>query len=175
MWDDEKEEFVYIGPDEPTDINLEHSLVSISKWESKYHKPFLSTEKTPAETIDYIKMMVIGELPDDSDMFFTTLPKETVDEIKEYIDDPMTATTFSKEDEKAATKDKPEIITSEIIYYWMATQSIPFECEMWHINRLITLIKVCAIKNQPEDKKKKKLTSSDLALRRAKMEAARAK
>ena len=172
MWMEEKEEFVTFPE---TDIEIEHSLYSISIWEYKYHKPFLSSEKTPAETLDYIKMMIIGDIPDGGDMFFATLPKEVVEQIKEYIDDPMTATTFSKEEEEKSGTGKQEIITSEIIYYWMTTQSIPFDCEMWHINRLITLIKVCAIKNQPEDKKKKKLTSSDLALRRAKMEAARAK
>ena len=172
LWFEDKEEFVTFPE---TDIEIEHSLVSISLWESKYHKPFLSTEKTPEETLDYIRMMIIGDLPDDSDMFLTTLPKEVVEEIKNYIDNPMTATTFSEEDEKKSSSGKQDIITSEIIYYWMTAQNIPFECEMWHINRLITLVKVCAIKNQPEDKKKKKLTSSDLALRRAKMEAARAK
>lgn len=172
IWIENKEEFLTFPE---TDIEIEHSLVSISIWESKYHKPFLTSDKTPEETLDYIRMMVIGDLPDESDKFFTTLPKEIVEEISRYIDDPMTATTFSEEEEKKANTGKSEIITSEIIYYWMTAQNIPFECEMWHINRLITLIKVCAIKNQPPDKKKKKLTSSDLALRRAKMEAARAK
>lgn len=159
-----------------TDIEIEHSLVSISVWEAKYHKPFLSTQKTQEETLDYIKMMVIGELPDDSDIFFSTLPKNIVDEIKEYIDNPMTATVFSEEEEKKTKgTSSNEFVTAETIYYWMTAQNIPFDCEMWHINKLVALIKMCALKNQPDDKKKKKMTSSDLALRRAKMEAARAK
>ena len=172
IWNEDKEEFITFPE---TDIEIEHSLVSISIWEAKYHKPFLSSNKTPEETLDYIKMMIIGELPNDSEEFFTTLQPEVVEEIKNYIDDPMTATTFSDEEEQKASKGKSDIITAEIVYYWMTTQNIPFDCEMWHINRLIALIKVCAIKNQPEDKKKKKLTSSDLMLRRARMEAARAK
>ena len=173
IWSDEKEEFIFSYPE--TDIEIEHSLVSISIWESKYHKPFLSTDKTPEETLDYIKMMIIGDAPED-EMFFTTLPESTMEEIKSYINDPMTATVFSDEDDKKLSGEKSkEFVTSETIYYWMSAQSIPFDCEMWHINRLIALIKLCAIKNQPEDKKKKKMTSSDLALRRAKMEAARAK
>ena len=167
-----KEEFLDFPE---TDIVIEHSLFSISKWEAKYHKPFLSSEKTQAETLDYIRMMIVGDEPENSEMFFLTLQPEIVKEIKEYIQNPMTATTVPEEESKPGEKKKEEIVTSELIYYWMTTQNIPFDCEMWHINRLIMLIKVCAFKNQPEDKKKRKMTSSDLALRRAKMDAARAK
>lgn len=176
IWIEDTEEFLSFPE---TDIEIEHSLVSISIWESKYHKPYLSTNKSLEETLDYMRMMVIGDHPEITIEFFSTLPEVVINEIKNYIDDPMTATTFSDEDDKKFENHNgksKEFITSETIYYWMTTQNIPFECEMWHINRLIALIKLCAIKNQPEDNKKnKKLTSSELALRRAKMEAARAK
>lgn len=171
IWDESKEEF--LNYDE-CDITILHSLVSMSRWEAKYHKPYLNSEKTAEETIDYIRMMVVDDVELD-DKFFLSLPKEIMQEVADYINDPMTATTFSEKEDKSSNSVKNEIITSELIYYWMTAQNIPFECENWHINRLITLVKVCAIKNQPEDKKKKRMTSSDLALRRARMEAARAK
>ena len=172
LWVESKEEFLNF---EAYDLVIEHSLFSISLWESKYHKPFMSSEKTPEEMADYIRMMCVHDSAREtlSIEFFLSLPQESLREIMNYINNPMTATTFSKEDE--ASGGKTEIITAELIYYWMTTQNIPFECEMWHLNKLITLIKVCGIKNQPEDKKKKKMTSSDLALRRARMQAARAK
>lgn len=174
IWLEDKEEFIEF---EEKNIEIEHCLYSISLWEAKYHKSYFSTpDKTAEEILDYMKMMVLSGLEDeDLDLFFLTLPIEVINEINEYMNDEATATTFSKEDKSKINSGNNEIITSEIVYYWMTTQNIPFECEMWHINRLITLIRVCIIKNQPEDKKKKKLTSSDIALRRARMQAARAK
>lgn len=172
-WDEDKNEFVY---SDSYDLKLEHSLVSISKWEAKYHKSFINTkDKTLEQTLDYISMMVIGKAPDP--VVFKSLTKENITEIERYINDPMTATTFSKEDEKeiAAKTNNSKFVTSEEIYYWMTAQNIPFTCERWHINRLITLVKLCAIFNKPKDNKKKKMTSSDLAARRAKMDAARKK
>ena len=172
-WDAINERFVYT---DSYDLKLEHSLVSISKWEAKYYVSFLNTDnKTVEQTLDYIKMMVVGKIPDDS--VFTTLTSEQVKAISDYINDPMTATTFSKEDEKSLqTKGySSKFVTSEEIYYWMTAENIPFECQFWHLNRLITLVKICAINNKPKDDKKKKMTSSDLAARRARMEAARKK
>lgn len=171
FWLEDKEEFLHF---DACDIVIEHSLVSVSKWESKYHKPYLSSKKSTEETLDYIRMMILNDV-ELSDEYLASLPKETIKEIADYINNPMTATTFSDSEDSSSKYSKPEIITSELIYYWMTAQNIPFECENWHINRLITLVKVCAIKNQPEDNKKKRMTSSDLALRRARMEAARAK
>lgn len=174
LWDEEKQEFYKIPG---CDVELEHSLLSISKWESKYHKSFINTDnKTPQETLDYIKMMVIDDTEIDDKTFYL-ITKQQYEEISKYINDPMTATTFSEEDEKdlTDTSSRHKFTTSEEIYSWMCAQNIPFECEKWHLNRLIVLIKICAINNKPKDKKKKKMTSSDLALRRAKMEAARAK
>lgn len=169
-WDEEKEQFYYT---KGGDFELEHSLLSVSLWESKYHKSFIDTEKNAEETLDYIKMMVIKGDPDE---LIKNLSKEQLKEIGDYINDPMTATTISPEEEEEINKkeNKHKFTTSEEIYSWMCAQQIPFECQMWHLNRLIILIKLCAINNKPKDKKKKKMTSSDLALRRAKMDAARA-
>lgn len=176
IWIESREEFLNF---DACDLVIEHSLFSISLWESKYHKPFINSDKSPEEMADYIRMMCVDDLvratlPKE---FFLTIPQPVLREIDDYIKDPMTATTISEDDEDSISKPggKKEILTAELLYYYMTTQNIPFECEMWHINRLIMLIKVCGIKNQPEDSKKKKMTSSDLARRRARMQAARAK
>ena len=136
-----------------TILTLEHSLVSLSKWESKWKKPFLTKEdKTRYETIDYIRMMTITQNVDD--MVYNFIPQNIIDMVVRYIGDPMTATTFSNE----RTGGGRDIITAEIIYYWMITFSIPFECQKWHLNRLLALIKVCNIKNQ----KPKKMSKSSI-------------
>ena len=145
IWDEKNEEFI-----EPktASLQLEHSLVSISKWESKWHKPFLSKEpKTVEETIDYIKCMTLTQ--NVKSEVYDHLSKENIEEINAYIDDPKTATTFSKDRKSARSR---EIITSELIYYWMIALSIPFECQKWHLNRLLTLIRVCEVKNTPGKK-----------------------
>lgn len=147
-WDEAKGEFV-IPPTYP--IDLEHSLVSLSKWESKYCKPFFSkTEKSSAEILDYIKMMAVT--PVTQPEVWNNITQENVDAIKVYIDAPMTATTFSKDSKSSNNR---ETVTSELIYYWMITLTIPFECQYWHINRLLTLVRVCNIKNAPPKKQSK--------------------
>lgn len=160
LYDEEKEEFVYLKDQE---LQLEHSLVSISKWESKWHKPFLDDkDKTIEEIVDYIKCMTITQnvKPD----IYNRLTESNIDEINEYIKNTMTATTFS-DDNKTSKK---EIITSEVIYYWMIACNIPFECQKWHLNRLLTLIKVCAIKNAPPKKmSKNEIVSRNRALNEA--------
>lgn len=144
-WDERKEEFVDA---KTVTLQLEHSLVSISKWESKWHKPFLSKEpKTVEETIDYIKCMTLTQ--NVKPEVYDHLSKENIEEINAYIDDPKTATTFSKDRKSARSR---EIITSELIYYWMIALNIPFECQKWHLNRLLTLIRVCEVKNTPGKK-----------------------
>lgn len=151
-WDEENE--VFIEPTYQT-LQLEHSLVSISKWESKWHKPFLGhKEKTDEEVMDYIKCMTITQnvRPE----IYNLLSNENILRINDYIDDPMTATTFSNRETKKFSR---EIITSEVIYEWMIALGIPFECQKWHINRLITLIKVRSIKSQPAKKRKAHETS----------------
>ena len=164
LWDENKEEF--INTKEQT-LQLEHSLVSLSKWESKWNKPFLSKDtKTEEEELDYIKCMTITQNVDPN--IYKFIPLNIREEIKEYINAPMTATWFS---EDKNTKSSSEQITSELIYYWMVAQNIPFECEKWHLNRLITLIKICNIKSQPPKKMGKKAIMS----RNAALNAARRK
>lgn len=151
---------------EPTELQLEHSLLSLSKWESKWHKPFLDTkEKTEEELLDYVRCMTINKNVDPK--VYSCLTEDSVRKIKEYIDDPMTATWFSKEQKRGARNR--EIITAEIIYYWMVAQRIPFECQKWHLNRLLTLIRVCGIKNTPP----KKMSPKSIAKQNRSLNAAR--
>lgn len=146
LFDEVKQEFTTIRPQK---LQLEHSLVSISKWESKWKKPFLSkTPKTSEETLDYIRCMTITQnVPKET---YHMLPSVIIQEIQDYIGDEMTATTFNTSN--SGDKNK-EVITSELIYYWMIAHNIPFECQKWHLNRLITLINICGIKNQPPKKR----------------------
>lgn len=129
-------------------LQLEHSLVSLSKWESKWHKPFLDRQpKTDEESIDYIRCMTITQnVPEN---VYLALSNENLKTIRDYLDDSMTATTFSQADEKKFSR---KIVTAEIIYYWMVSLQIPFECEKWHLNRLITLVRVCNNENSPKKK-----------------------
>lgn len=143
-WDEAKEEFVYL---KETTLQLEHSLVSVSKWEARWHKPFLSkAEKTSEEIDDYIKCMTLTQ--NVSAEVFSCLTAENILQIEKYIEDPMTATTFSKEPEQG----RRSIVTAEVIYYWMVSFNIPFECQKWHLNRLLTLIRVCERNNRPPKK-----------------------
>ena len=164
-WDEEKQEFV--TPKTVT-LQLEHSLISLSKWESKWCKAFLSKgEKTYEQTLDYIKCMTITKNVDDD--VYLHLTRANVDTINKYIEAPMTATHFYSDDKKkGGTK---ETVTSELIYYWMIALQIPVEFEKWHLNRLLTLIQVCNIKNQPPKKRSQK----DLMSRNTALNAARRK
>lgn len=161
LWNEETENFVQ---QKGQILQLEHSLVSLSKWESKWCKPFLSkTPKTREETIDYIRCMTLTQhVPSD---IYNSITSDIVEKVSQYIEAPMTATTFSNE-KKTINND---IITAEIIYYWMVALSIPFECQKWHLNRLLTLINVCNIKNQP----KKKRSRREIYSRNAALNAAR--
>jgi len=164
QWDENKQEFV--STKEQT-LSLEHSLVSLSKWESKWCKAFLTkNEKSSEETLDYIKFMTLTQNVDPE--VYNYLTNGNISEINEYIEAPMTATYFS--DEKTS-KTSREQVTAELIYYWMIALNIPFECQKWHLNRLLTLIKVCNIKNQPPKKRSKK----DIMSRNAALNAARKK
>lgn len=128
---------------------LEHSLVSLSKWESRWCKPFISLQdKTNEEILDYIKCMTLTQNVNDD--VYKCLSDDNMRAINNYIEAPMTATTFSDRENKKFSR---EIITSELIYYWMISLNIPMECQKWHLNRLMTLIKVCSIKNQPKKKR----------------------
>lgn len=147
-------------------LQLEHSLVSLSKWESKWCKPFLSKEaKTLEETKDYIRCMTITQNVDPG--IYNRLSNSNIEDINKYIDAPMTATTFNNRNQSS----NKEIVTSELIYYWMISFNIPMECQKWHLNRLLTLIRVCNIKNSPP----KKMGKRDIASQYASLNAARRK
>lgn len=148
---------------------LEHSLVSVSKWEAKWKKPFLSTkDKTPEEMLDYIKNMTITQHVPDSVYDDLRCHSEILSQISDYIQDPMTATTFSSSQEKQAGMNR-HIITAELIYYWMIQLNIPVEFQKWHLNRLLALIKVCNIKSKP----KKRIPKNKLYARNRQLNAAR--
>ncbi len=161
MYDEEKEEFIQF---KGQTLQLEHSLVSLAKWESAWNKPFLTKEpKTYIETLDYIRCMTITQnVPP---VVYHFLTKDNIEQINAYIDSPMTATTFSNQ-KKTPSKD---VVTAEIIYYWMISLNIPFECQKWHLERLLTLINVCNIKNQPP----KKMSRSEVMARNKALNASR--
>lgn len=169
FFDEETQTFFYSKPIKEQTIVLEHSLVSISKWEAKWHKPFLTKEqKTNEEMIDYIRFMTLTQnVPADT---YNNLSADNIKQINEYIDNPMTATkVFSN---KKTEKGKQKTITSELIYSWMVGLQIPFECQKWHINRLLTLIQVCDANNDTSKMSKKETMAQNRALnaaRRAKM------
>lgn len=145
MWDEVKQEFVY---QKPVTLQMEHSLLSLSKWESKHHKSFIHTkEKTNEEALDYIKFMTITQnvKPETYERFTS----EHYKQINDYIGEPMTATTFS---DNSSKKGKRQIVTAEVIYDWMLSLNIPMDREKWHLNKLITLIRVRSINNQPTKK-----------------------
>lgn len=164
-WDEVKEQFV---PGISKTIQLEHSLVSISKWEAKWKIPFLRDEPmTDEQTLDYIRCMTITQNVDPE--IYTYLTNAQIQDIVRYINDPMTATTVYSEENR---RGKKEVVTSELIDYWMIALNIPVEFRKWHLNRLLTLIRVCQEKNKPQ--KKRKFTRDDLARRRALNEARKA-
>lgn len=145
QWDEDKEEYVYT---KERTLRLEHSLVSLSKWESKWCKAFLGKkEKTHEETLDYIKCMTIT--PNVESEVYDRLTPQNIDEIYNYINAPMTATVIS---EVGGGKAGRDTITAELIYYWMISLQIPAEYDKWHLNRLITLIRVVSVKNSPPKK-----------------------
>lgn len=158
-----------------TPLKLEHSLVSLSKWESKWHKPFLGQDdKSSEEIIDYIKCMTITQNVNPN--VYLGLTQPIIQKICDYIADPMTATTFhthGSDKFEASAKGSGEIITSEVIYYWMVALQIPPEYQKWHLNRLLTLIRVCNIKNQPPKKMgRKEVMNQHVSLNEARRAAA---
>ena len=162
MFDERSQEFT---TRDDVVLELEHSLVSLSKWESIYEKPFLgNTEKTIDEVVGYIKAMTLTpEVPEE---IFKKLSEGNITEINKYIDARMTATWFS---EMPGAPKSREVITSEVIYYWMIAFNIPFECERWHLNRLFTLIRVCSIKQG----KPQKMSRSQIAAQNRELNAQR--
>lgn len=160
-FDDEKQQFVEVGE---TVLVLEHSLASLSKWESIFHKPFLGRDKkTSEETIAYIHAMCLDDSV--SGEVLLRLSEDNVREINEYIENPMTATTFSN----IQGAPSRELITNEIIRYWMVSFQIPLEYETRHLNQLFTLIKVLNEKNKPQ----KKMSAAQIAARNRELNAQR--
>ena len=163
FWNQEKEEFVNT---KGITLRLEHSLISISKWEAKYKRPFLSDgPKTLQETYDYISFMSLDRNVNMTELEGIT--EEDYKKILDYIHDPMTATKITQN-----AKNKPSsnhVLTSEEIYYDMTALNIPFECEKWHLNRLLTLIQIAGIKNEPP----KKMSKSEIYRQNAELNKAR--
>lgn len=164
QWDEINEQFIY---SKEQVLQVEHSLVSLSKWESKWCKVFISKDdKTDEEMKDYIRCMTINQNVDPS--VYSRLTRENINQITEYINRPMTATYFSNEQKGRASGEQ---VTSELIYYWMIAYNIPSSYEKWHLNRLLTLIKICNIKNAPP----KKTSKREIMKRNAALNAARRK
>lgn len=156
-WDDVKEEFVPETKDYT--LQMEHSLLSISKWEAIYHKPFLSTNKDFEMIKEYAKCMTINNVPDE---VYERFDASHIDQITNYIQNDMTATWFS-DNKKAHTNGRMngEIITAEIVYYWMIQMNIPVEFQKWHLNRLLTLIRVISVKSDPKSGKGRKMSAAE--------------
>lgn len=163
FYDEAKEEFVSV---KKTTLNLEHSLVSISKWEAKWHIPFFDSDKTPEQSLDYIRCMTLNrEIKEDS-LVYQALSVENVKKINEYISNPMTATTIK---ETSGSNNPGQRVTSELIYWWMISFNIPSSYERWHINRLIMLIRVCSEESKP----KKKMSKREIMAQNKALNAAR--
>ncbi|MET0786340.1 MAG: hypothetical protein ABWY25_06500 [Paenisporosarcina sp.] len=161
-FNEETEEFQTVGDFE---LELEHSLISLSKWESKHQKPFLTEKsKTPDEVFSYIESMILTPIyPDD---ILGRFDQRNMSQINDYIESKESATTFG---EMPTRRGRGEIITSELIYYWMVAFNIPFECERWHLNRLFALIRICNIKNS----KPRKMSRTEMAARNRELNAKR--
>lgn len=162
-WDPMNEEFVSI---KDTRLILEHSLLSISKWEMKWKVPFMGEKEsmTDERMIDYIRCMTINQV-DDPRVYYM-IPSNILLDIKKYIEDPMTAKVFYNKKKKTGAR---QVITSDDIYCWMAMYRIPFEAEKWHLNRLMTLIQCCSDANAP----KEKMSRAELLARNARLNAER--
>ena len=162
FWDEEHERFMYT---KETVLKLEHSLISISKWEAKWQVPFFDTEKTTEQIVDYIRCMTLNT--DVDPLVYRRLTRSDYEKINAYIASPMTATTIR--DDGSHRKNKGKIITSELIYYWMFSFQIPIETEKWHINRLLMLIRVFSEENKPN----KKMTQREIMNQNKALNAAR--
>lgn len=149
-------------------LTLEHSLISIAKWESKWHIPYLTDKKkTVEQEMDYIRCMIVTPIKDLQ--ILSSFTKQNIRDIRAYIEDPMTATTFSKSTQPASKR----VITAEVLYSRMFASNIPMECQKWHLNRLVTLLKACDILNNSNPSKMSKqqtiaYNARQNAMRRAK-------
>lgn len=164
VYNEETNEFLQV-PD--AELHLEHSLLSVFRWEAIWKKPFLdrNKKKTTEELISYVECMCLDKKVNSA--VFYNLGKEHWDAIAKYIDDEQTATWFSK----SSGASNRETLTAELIYYYMTAYNIPFECQKWHLSRLLVLLRICGIKNSPE----KKMSTSNILSQNAKLNAARRK
>lgn len=169
MFDEETQTFISLPERKEQTLELEHSLISLSKWESKWCVAFISKnrELTQEQSIDYIRCMSLDDsIPIE---VFNEIPEETFVEIMDYINAPMTASVIPKMNNQKSSR---EVVTSELIYYWMTALNIPFEpCQNWHLNKLMTFIEVCSVKSAPP----KKMGKRSLTRQYADMNAARRK
>lgn len=164
LYDEAANEFHSV---KPITLRLEHSLVSISKWESKWKKPFIDkVGHTEEELIDYVRCMTLNQNVDP--FVYSVLNTDDLKKIEEYIGDSMTATTFSNVGSQSSAREK---VTSELIYFWMVSYNVPFECQKWHLSRLITLLRICSVKNSPQ----KKMSKRAILQQNAALNAARRK
>lgn len=148
-------------------LQLEHSLVSLSKWESKWHKPFLSKKpRTREESVDYVRCMTLTQNVDP--LVYRAITSALLKEVDDYINATMTATTLSNVKKRGGNR---EIVTAEVIYYWMICYNIPFECQKWHLDRLLTLVNVCHVKGAPPQK----MPQAEMIAQRRALNAARRK
>lgn len=159
LWDEVHEEFIRT---KAYTLRLEHSLVSISKWEAKHHISFFVTKLSGELLLSYIKCMTLN--PDAPDNVYMALTNANLKAILDYINDPMTASKVSADVTRVGRDD---YVTSELVYYWMTKYNIPAEYEKWHINRLIMLIRICIEKEKPP----KKMTQAELYARHAAINA----
>ena len=165
-WDEEKEKFIY---GKPVTLKLEHSLLSLSNWEQKWCKPFLTSigkkgELSPEEIFDYIKCMTINTV---DDSVYNRLSTDNIQKIMKYIESPRSALKYTSANKRGNTQGK--LMTNETIYYWMICFGIPFSCEKWHLNHLLSLISWCS----EEEKPKKKMSKHDLWAQNSAINAAR--
>lgn len=146
QWDSLREEFVYTRP---TVLSLEHSLVSVSKWEARWGRSFFAEPPaTRTERLDYVRCMTTTQnVPPE---VYTSMTARELSAIENYIAAPMTATKIT---EPKQSRGRGPTITSELVYYWMIEFGIPFECQKWHLNRLMILIRICEVKSRPAKKK----------------------
>lgn len=161
FYDERNEVFIKTRP---VILQLEHSLMSVSRWESKWRKPFLTDEdKTRAETMDYIRCMTINRDVDPN--VYAALTSDDIQKIMDYVGAELTATKVYRVKSTNAPK---KTITSEVIYSWMVMYNVPFECQKWHISRLLKLLDVLEIANNPKNKMSKGETArSNAALNKA--------
>lgn len=172
LWDAKSETFITT---KPVHLLLEHSLISISEWESKWERSFLKHgTQTREQLTDYVRCMSLTKNVDPD--IYKTLPDSVLKKVTEYIQKPMTATYFPPDERQGGIRD---VITAELIYYWMIANNIPFDpCQKWHLNRLMALIRVCSLKNaeaNADPKKRRRMNSAEIMRRNAKLNEERLK